>query len=253
MELLVVGSGTASPQADHAGSCYRLSVGPSCVLLDCGPGALHNMVRLGVDWTSITHLCLSHFHTDHTGDVAALFFAWKYGQEQPRTAPLTVFGPKGTKRFLRKLAEAFGDYIKDPGFDVDIVELKKGVRIPLNDVAHISGHETPHTDTSIAFRIDGANKAVGYTGDTGPSVDVGSFLQSLDVLITECSVPDGHAMDGHLTPTRVAALARVALPRKTVLTHLYPRVDRESVIDDVRNAGWEGETVLATDGLRIVI
>lgn len=223
------------------------------MLLDCGPGVVHHLARFGLPWTELTHLCISHFHTDHVGDVAALLFALKYGQAEPRTQSLIVYGPPGTKRFFRKLAAAFGDYVRDPGFALDIVELKPGKRIPLNDVAHISAAPTPHTDTSVAFRIDGPQSSFGYTGDTDHHVDVGAFLQTLDLLLTECSLPDELAMDGHLTPSRVAALARVALPRRILLTHLYPQVPRAEVIDLVRKAGWEGEIQLADDGLRVEI
>jgi ribonuclease BN (tRNA processing enzyme) len=223
------------------------------VLLDCGPGVVHHLARFGLPWTELTHLCISHFHTDHVGDVAALLFALKYGQAEPRTQSLIVYGPPGTKRFFRKLAAAFGDYVRDPGFALDIVELKPGKRIPLNDVAHISAAPAPHTDSSVAFRIDGPQSSFGYTGDTDHHVDVGAFLQTLDLLLTECSLPDELAMDGHLTPSRVAALARVALPRRILLTHMYPQVPRAEVIDLVRKAGWEGEIQLADDGLRIEI
>ena len=253
MELVVVGSGTAAPDSERVGSGYFLRVGPSRVLLDCGPGVVHHLARFGLPWTELTHLCISHFHTDHVGDVAALLFALKYGQAEPRTQSLIVYGPPGTKRFFRKLAAAFGDYVRDPGFALDIVELKPGKRIPLNDVAHISAAPTPHTDTSVAFRIDGPQSSFGYTGDTDHHVDVGAFLQTLDLLLTECSLPDELAMDGHLTPSRVAALARVALPRRILLTHMYPQVPRAEVIDLVRKAGWEGEIQLADDGLRVEI
>jgi len=253
VELTVVGSGTAAPEADRVASCYMVQVGTGTILLDCGPGALHNMARFGLPWQEVTHLCLSHFHTDHVGDVPALFFALKYGQLSPREAPLTVYGPKGLRRFFRKLAAAFGNYIADPGFPLELCEMKRGARLPLNDVAHISAAATPHTDASVAYRIERAERSLGYTGDTGHHVDVGAFLQSLDLLIAECSLPDELAMEGHLTPSRLAALARVALPRRLLLTHIYPQLDRANVIELVRQAGWEGEMLIAEDGQKITL
>jgi ribonuclease BN (tRNA processing enzyme) len=253
VEIIVVGSGTAVPHAERVGSAYFVRIGTSRVLLDCGPGVVHHMARFELPWWEITHLCLSHFHTDHIGDVPALIFALKYGQAEPRTAPLTVFGPPGTRKLFRKLAAAFGDFIKEPGFPLEIVELKPGKRQSLNDVAHISAAPTPHTDASVAFRIDGPQSSMGYTGDTDQHVDVGSFLQAVDLLISECSLPDELAMDGHLTPTRVAALARVALPKRIMLTHMYPQLPRSEVVELIRKAGWEGEMILAEDGLRVAL
>src|SRR5687767_493278 len=161
VELTVVGSGTAVPEGDRAGSCYFVRVGTSRVLLDCGPGVVRNLARFELPWQDITHLCISHFHTDHIGDIAALIFGLKYGQLEPRTQPLTVFGPVGTRKLFRKLAAAFGDYVKEPGFLIAIEELKPGRRLPLNDVAHISVAKTPHTAESIAFRIDGPQSSLG--------------------------------------------------------------------------------------------
>src|SRR5687767_3455062 len=132
MELVVVGSGTAAPDPTRVGSGYFLRVGPSRVLFDCGPGVVHHLARFELPWRELTHLCLSHFHTDHVGDVAALIFALKYGQPEPRSHPLIVYGPPGTRKFFRKLADTFGDYINNPGFTLDIIELKPGKRVPLN-------------------------------------------------------------------------------------------------------------------------
>jgi ribonuclease BN (tRNA processing enzyme) len=253
VELVVVGSGTAVPDPKRVGSGYFVRVGTSKVLLDCGPGAVHHLAFFQLPWPEITHLCLTHFHTDHVGDVAALIFAFKYGQAEPRKEPLNVYGPRGTRKFFRRLADAFGDYLKEPGFAIDIQEIEGAGRVALNDVAHISAARTPHTGASVAFRIDGPQSALGYTGDTGHHVDLGAFLQNLDLLITECSLPDELEMDGHLTPSRVAALARVALPRRILLTHMYPQLGRTHVIEQIQKAGWEGEMLLADDGLRLEV
>jgi ribonuclease BN (tRNA processing enzyme) len=251
MEMVVVGSGTAAPDSSRVGSAYFVSVGMSRVLLDCGPGAVHHLAQLELPWPDLTHLCISHFHTDHICDVPALLFAFKYGQPEPRTQPFTIYGPAGTRKLFRRLAAAFGDYIKDPGFPIEIIELKPGKRIPLNDVAHISVAATPHTDSSIAYRIDGPQSSFGYTGDTDHDVDLGAFLQALDLLVIECSLPDELGMAGHMTPSRVATFARVALPRRILLTHMYPQMPRSAAVELVKKAGWDGEVLLAEDGLRL--
>ena len=243
------------PHAERVGSAYFVRIGTSRVLLDCGPGVVHHLARFELPWQELTHLCISHFHTDHIGDIPALIFALKYGQLEPRTQQLCVFGPTGTRKLFRKLAAAFGDYMKDPGFEINITEFKpaRSERHALNDVAHISAAPNKHTDASIAFRIDGPHTAIGYTGDTDHNVDVGAFLQAVDLLIAECSLPDELAIDGHLTPSRLAAFARVALPKRVLITHMYPQMPRAEVVDLVQRAGWEGDMTLAEDGLRIAL
>ena len=251
MILTCIGTGTAVPEPDRVCSGFLLEGHGLRVLFDCGPGVVHAMARQGIDWQSITHLCLTHFHNDHIGDVPMLFFAWKHGMRPARTEPLTIFGPRGTRRKLVRMAKLFGDHVSEPPFELRIQELDNGSDVRLNDVAGIRSCRTRHTDRSIAFRLDVSGRSFCYTGDTGFSDDVAVFAQAADVLLTECSLPDNEAMDAHLTPSRVAAMARIALPRRLVVTHVYPQLDRADVPLLVREGGWPAEVHVAHDGERI--
>jgi ribonuclease BN (tRNA processing enzyme) len=248
MLLTCIGTGTAVPEPDRVCSGFLLEGHGLRMLFDCGPGVVHAMARLGIEWQSITHLCLTHFHNDHIGDVAMLFFAWKHGMRPARTEPLTIFGPKGTRRKLVRMAKLFGDHISEPPFDLTIRELDGSDDIRLNDVSGIRTHRTRHTERSLAFRVDVSGRSFCYTGDTGFSDDVAVFVQAADVLLTECSLPDGEGMDTHMTPSRVAAMARVALPRRLLVTHVYPQLDRAAVPLLVREGGWPAEVHVLEDG-----
>ncbi len=256
MRLTLVGSGTAAPEPTRACSAYFVEEGDTRLLMDCGPGAVGSMARLGLDWQGIDHVAISHFHNDHTGDLPALLFALKWGVRQRRSAPLTVLAPRGIQERLRAMEAAFGDHVADPGFPLLVREIGAGDPVVIGRL-EITAAETPHTPESLAFRVRPAPAAdhggdeqvgVGYTGDTGPSDDVGRFLAGVDLLLAECSLPDDEAIDIHLTPTRLAALAGVARPRRLVVTHVYPWLGERDVVRLVREAGWTGETVRAEDG-----
>jgi ribonuclease BN (tRNA processing enzyme) len=251
MRLVIVGSGTAAPHAERAASGFYLETGGLSMLLDCGPGVVHHLARFGIEWQRLTHLFITHFHNDHIGDVPALFFAWRYGMLPARSAPLDVMAPRGMKKKLKHMARAMGDHVTDPGFDVRVDELVGGGERLLNDVVHLKTMRTPHTKESLAFRIDSPDGSFGYTGDTGYSEEVSAFLASVEVLVMECSLPDDQAMDSHLTPTRAARMAQQANPGALVLTHVYPQLDRATLAERVRDAGWAGDTVLAVDGMII--
>ena len=75
----VVGCGTVVPEADRSCSAYLLETDAARVLLDCGPGTVRSLARVRVDWTAITDVWISHFHTDHIGDIPALLFSLKWG------------------------------------------------------------------------------------------------------------------------------------------------------------------------------
>lgn len=251
MRLTIVGCGTAAPDPERAGSGYFLEAGGLKLLMDCGPGVVHHLARFELDWHNLTHLLITHFHNDHIGDVPALFFAWRWGMLPARSQPLNVLAPKGMQKRMRQMANAMGRHVTDAGFKVEVHELSGEDERLLNDVVHLKTLSTPHTPESIAFRIDAPDGTIGYTGDTGYSEQVSVFLSRVDILIMECSLPDDQAMDTHLTPSSAARMAQQANPGALVLTHVYPQLDRNSLAEKVRDAGWTGDTVIAQDGMVI--
>ncbi len=253
MLLTVVGSGTAAPDAERTGACFLVETGELRLLLDCGPGASHHMARYEVPWPRITHIAISHFHADHLAGLPALLFALKYALAPARTEPLTILGPPGTQARMRALSEAFGSFVLDPGFRTQVRELGPGSEVDLPGQARLRVAKTAHTDASLAYRLDAPGSALGYTGDTGPDDALGPFFQGVDALLAECSLPDGDAVDAHLTPGRVARLAAAANPGRLLLTHVYPRLDRAAIPGLVRSAGWEGEVVVVKDGDRLEV
>jgi ribonuclease BN (tRNA processing enzyme) len=85
------------------------------------------------------------------------------------------------------------------------------------------------------------------------SEEVAAFAQAVDALLIECSVPDEQAMAIHLSPSQVAAMARIALPRRLLLTHVYPQLDRGALPELVRLGGWPAGVEVPADGARIEV
>lgn len=253
-ELVVVGCGTVVPEGDRAASSYWVSMARARILFDCGPGAVQALARLGLPWGGITDLVLSHFHADHVGALPGLFFAFRHGLERRRARPLTIWGPAGTRRFLERLAAAYGDFVLEPGFPVRVEEIAPGEPRTLDGGPLLEAHKTPHTEESVAWRLDGRAGGFGYSGDTGPSSELGPFMRGVGALVCECSLDDPRATDNHLSPSRVAEVAAVARPRLLVLTHMYPdfRLGHD-VARLVAEAGYLGDTRLAGEGLRVAL
>jgi ribonuclease BN (tRNA processing enzyme) len=91
-----------------------------------------------------------------------------------------------------------------------------------------------------------------YSGDCGFDPGFAAWASGCDVLLCECTQPSDQPMATHLTPELCGAIAGIALPRRLVLTHLSPTLDRAGVADGVA-ARWSGETVVAVDGWSTVI
>lgn len=248
--FVVVGCGTVVPEPDRGASCYWVETGPVRALLDTGPGLLQAMARLGLPWAGITDVVLTHFHADHAGGLPGLLFTLTYGLlPAVRQAPLDVWGPPGTRRLLERLADAYGEFVHDPGFPLRVHDLPPGGEAMLGGAVRLRTLPVPHTETSQAVRLETGFGPVVYTGDTGPNEALGAFAADAGLLVCECSLPDSHAIDTHLSPTSVASLAAAARPGRLLLTHVYPQFrSRADVPALVTAAGWSGPVELAVEG-----
>jgi ribonuclease BN (tRNA processing enzyme) len=266
MKLVTVGTGTVSPHPRRASAAHWVETGgredgkteshpvlpSSRLLLDCGAGTVHGLARHGLAWQSITHIAITHFHADHLGELPALLFAMKYGAMETRTAPLTIIGPRGLRQRLDGFAQALGDWVTAPGFPLEVREIFPSAQHPTPGIQLVSGItlsccKTPHTDESLAFAIETAEARLVYTGDTGPSEELGDWARGCDALLAECSLPDDRAMDIHLTPTTAGALAARAQAKTLILTHLYPPVETVDIAGIVGKS-YRGSVTVAKDG-----
>ena len=247
MRVVTVGTGAAAPDAHRVNAGHLVTVGDVRLLMDCGSGVVHRMAALGLDWAGITHLALTHFDADHTSDVATLFVALRYGQLPPRSTPLHVLGPPGTRALLDRLAAALWDKLLSPGFEVVVQEIPFGGQLSLASDVELSTRKVPHTDESVAYSVARGGRRIVYTGDTSFDAELGRWAADCDLLICECSLPEPMAVASHLTPEGVGRLAALARPRHLALVHFYPPVEQVDVAGIVA-AAYDGPVTMAFDG-----
>jgi ribonuclease BN (tRNA processing enzyme) len=246
MRLTTLGTGTASPSA-RVNAGHLVEAGPVTLLMDCGSGVVHRMGVTGANWLGITHLAITHFHPDHTLDLTTLMFAWRYGTLPPRAAPLTILGPVGISDLIGQFAAVYGETVRAPGFPVTVRELSPGERVTLDDGVTLEAHKVPHTAESVAYSMERGGARLVYTGDTGFDTAVAEWARGCDLFLVECSLPEQLAMPSHLTPAQVGVMAEVAEPARLVLTHFYPPVLEENILEII-SLRYSGSVVLATDG-----
>jgi len=252
MELVVLGSGTVAPSPHRTAPAHWVSAGDVRVLLDCGAGMLHRAARHGVPWPGVTHVALTHFHPDHWGELPMLLFALRWGTLPARSTVLRVIGPAGLRTRLTVLAGALGDWVLEPGYPLEVLEIAPGERLELAPGVHLEAWKTPHTDESLAYAVQDAEVRLVYTGDTGPSDDLARFAKGCDLLLAECSLPDDQAIGIHLTPSQAGALARAAGARGLVLAHMYPAIEGTDPASVAARA-FGGRVTAANDGDRFTI
>jgi ribonuclease BN (tRNA processing enzyme) len=247
MRLTTIGTGTVSPSASRVCAGHLVNAGSVSVLLDCGSGVVHGLARAGADWMAITHVAITHFHADHLSDLAFLIFTWRHGAERAREMPIEIIGPQGTDGLITRFADAFGSWVREPGYDVRVREIAPDGSADLGGDVRLGAFKVPHTDESLAYEVVHDGRRLVYTGDTGFDAGLGRWAAGCDLLLAECSLPDEREMAIHLTPRRCGELAALARPRTLVLTHFYPPVEQVDIQSIVREH-FEGPVVLADDG-----
>jgi ribonuclease BN (tRNA processing enzyme) len=250
MRLTVIGSGSISLSPTRGCSCHVVEAGDVRMLLDCGPGAAHSLARHHVDWWNITHIALSHWHLDHISDLPVLLFAFRHARLEPRAAPLTIIGPAGTRDLLDRWAAALGDWLRVPGFPLEVIEPALDTPTEVSAGVTLTSRSVPHTAESVAYSLEHAGRRLVYTGDTGDDPSLGAWAAGCDVLLAECSLPDTMPVAIHLTPSQTAALATVAQPGVLVVTHMYPPLEGIDLRAEL-GARWAGPIVIGTDGLTL--
>jgi ribonuclease BN (tRNA processing enzyme) len=252
IHLTVIGSGTVAPSAERTAPAHWVAAPGLRLLLDCGPGTLHRAAQFEIPWSEATHVAITHFHPDHWGELPMLLFAMKYGIEPARQDPLELLGPRGIRARLTLTAGALGDWVLDPGFPLHITEVAPGSshRLPLG--AELEAFQTPHTPESLAYGVRTDDARLVYTGDTGPSPELGRWAEGCDLLLAECSLPDARAIQVHLTPTTAGELARTARAGRLVLTHFYPVFGEVDPAAEAANV-FDGPVVAAHDGQQFTV
>lgn len=254
MNLVVLGSGTSVPHPRRASSSHWLEANGGSLLLDCSAPAIHRMAEENLDWVGLDAVWISHFHLDHVGGLAPLLFGTKHApQTQSRRKPLTIFGGRGLKKLLRAFDGA-NDYrlLKQP-FPVEVREVSPRAEFEILPGLRARTFSTPHTRESLAVRLtDERGTSLVYTSDTGYADALASFAEGADLFLMECSFPKDKPVQTHLELADAMRLAQRAATRKVVLAHLYPEWDGIDLEAEAKKL-WPGETVAATDGLRLSI
>jgi ribonuclease BN (tRNA processing enzyme) len=255
MKLVVLGSGTSVPHAKRASASYWLETHSGTrMLLDAGADAPHRMAEEQLDWPNLDVVWISHYHWDHFAGLLALLFGMKWApQMAERTAKLRILGGKGLRQMLDRINEANSFKLFDQRFPVDIIEVNSEAEIELPPDVTAWAMATPHTKESMALRItDSDGKNLVYTSDTGFSEELIPFCKGADLLLMECSFRKNKPLETHLELADAIRIAVACAPEKLVLTHLYPEWDHFDVVTEAGHL-WQGDTIEATDGLRVII
>jgi ribonuclease BN (tRNA processing enzyme) len=252
MKLTILGSGTLVPSASRNSAGYFVELADANIILDCGAGTLHALARYDLPWERTTHLFLSHFHVDHAGGLASLMFAFRNGMKTKRDSGFTIVGPDGVDRLIDGLKLAYGASLFTTKFPTTARVIAPGEKLQIGPNSTLWVAKTPHTQQSLAVRIESGGRSLCYTGDTAYDESLASFFRGADILISECSFREPRATVAHLSIAEVSRLASQANVARLIVTHFYFEVD-EAALKDELQGGYDGEVIIGRDGLSIEV
>ncbi|MFP4446684.1 MAG: MBL fold metallo-hydrolase [Desulfosudaceae bacterium] len=250
LDVTILGSGTCVPSLTRSACAVLVETGAARVVLDCGPGTMRQLLAAGVRVCEVTHLFFSHFHPDHTGEMAAFLFANRYGFSPGRERPLFMAGGKGQAAFYAACRSVYGQWIElaDSLLEIGEFSSSQADQRDFPDFTVITRPVT-HRPESIAFRLESGGRAVVYSGDTDYDENLARLAAGADLFICESAHPDGCKQDGHLTPGLAGKIAAAAEVKQLVLTHLYPACDQVDIRQQAA-AAFAGPVTVAEDLMR---
>jgi len=249
LTVTVLGSGTAVPEPDRFPAGYLVRGGGQTVLVDCGPGTLRRLAATGVGLEAVDAVLLTHFHTDHCADVAALLFALRNPRYRGRRR-LHLRAAAGLEEWLAHLRAAWPWLQPRPGdYDLDVLEIAPGQHAL--GALRVAAFPVNHTAQSLAYRVqvDGEAAAATFSGDADEGLGLVEAAHGARLFVCDAAFPDAAYTPGHLTPGRAGRVAAAAEVETLCLTHFYPECRGVDLMAEAR-ATFAGRVVLAHDLLR---
>jgi ribonuclease BN (tRNA processing enzyme) len=247
LELTILGTGDAFASHGRFQSGYIIDSADCRILMEVGPTTLCAMKRMDFKPADIDVVLVSHLHGDHFGGLPFLLLEYLY--ESPRRSTLTIAGPQhleertwrlfrtmfpGTKPDIDRLLSKLRFVVLEPGIDKKIGPVR------------VRAMRTPHMkrDFSLALKVTAAGKTVAFSGDSGWTEEMVSFVAGANLFLCECTYFESSQLDFHMNyPQLDANRSRFDVGRM-VLTH----IGRE-VLDRDREVKLE----MAHDGMHIKV
>jgi ribonuclease BN (tRNA processing enzyme) len=190
------------------------------VVLDAGTGMYRVREHLCTDTLDIF---ITHAHLDH---VVGLTFLYDVLWEK-KMRHVAVHGAPDKLAAIRRDLFAELLFPAPPQFEFSPLSEK----VVLADGSYVTHFPLEHPGGATGFRIDWPDRSLAYVSDTTARGDSAYIerIRGVDVLVHECSFPDGWedraALTGHSCTTPVAKVAAAAQVGRLILVHVNPLIE----------------------------
>src|SRR6516162_10798557 len=104
ISVVLWGTGDPAPDRDRASACTAVFVAGQFFLVDVGPSSARNVGAFGLPVARLTGVLLTHFHSDHIGDLGEINTqSWMAGRDHL----LPVYGPPGVESVVDGFIRAY--------------------------------------------------------------------------------------------------------------------------------------------------
>ncbi|MDP6555819.1 MAG: guanitoxin biosynthesis MBL fold metallo-hydrolase GntH [Pirellulaceae bacterium] len=277
MRLIACGTGMPTARPKQAASCWLLELGNGDkFIFDVGTGSNERISAFQIPYNYLDKVFLSHLHTDHFGDLDALFIS---GALAGRQKPLRVWGPSGdtpelgTKYALDHLLKALTwdlagrKGLTDPrGYHMDVTEFDyKGMNKVVYEENGVTIRSFPaiHAiDGSVSYSVAWNGLKFVFGGDTYPNKWYAEYAKDSDLAIHECFIstpdmiekfrftPQSALLVGtqiHTAPEAFGKTMSLIKPRMAVAYHFFKDFDTTASINDRVRTTYDGPLSLAED------
>jgi ribonuclease Z len=278
-EMRVIACGTGMPNArpKQAAACWLVELGNGDkFLFDIGTGSAERISALKIPYDYLDKVFIGHLHSDHFGDMDAL---WVGGVVGNRVNTMKVWGPSGHAPEYG-VAYAIEHMEKmltwDKGSRLGNVDIR-GLEITVNEFDYRAVNQVIYNENGVTIRtipaihaLDGPVSFIlewnglkfAYSSDTFPNKWWMEHTTGADIAIHECFAPPSVLIDKqkftpqtalnvgtqvHTSPAQFGKVMAETRPRMAVGYHFFNDFDTEpTVLADVRKT-YDGPLALATD------
>ena len=246
------GTSAANPSPKRGFSCIGVNDEDNLTLLDCGDGAVHNLISSNVDFSSIPEILITHYHSDHITGLTSIVETM--GIEK-RTRKLLVYGPPGLVEYFRTV-EKITRVAYGRKFELEMFEIVAGSKVKTLGGLSVSAFEMDHTIPCLGYRLEKEGKVISYTGDTQPCASSVPISKNSDLLIHEATYLHKDVAKArppkHTTALEAAEIAGKANASNLILTHVNDNAETpEQMIEEASPIF--RKTSIAYDGFELLL